>query len=88
MGNQNAVDELQQEMVRLTQELEEAMPSLDYVLEAAKNDMEAEIQRANDAFFAVIDKRLDIWAIKSEEELLNAKWQEDSYYRYGLIKLL
>ena len=42
-GNQNAMDELERDMEGLTQELEDAMPSLESVLEEAKKFMEAEI---------------------------------------------
>ena len=72
----------------LTQEMEDEMRTLDLELDVAKKDMEDEIQRATDEFNKVIQDRIAHWDSKAEYELINAKWQEDSYYRYGLIKLL
>ena len=68
--------------------IEKAEAAMELALLKAKNDLNKELTRAKDAFYAFIDDRLGHWAEKYEYETINAKWQEDSYYRYNLLKLL
>ena len=84
--------ELDALMEKLTQEMEDAIAaakaSMEETLAGAKQDEADEIQRATDALFAFIEARLADWGDKADREELNAKWQEDSYYRYNLLRLL
>ena len=50
--------------------------------------MNAAIANATNALYAFIDDRLAAWGEQHRQEGLNAKWQEDSYYRYNLLRLL
>lgn len=65
-----------------------ALADMEAVLAVAKQDMADEIARARAALYAFIDARLAEWGEKAHYEDINAKWQEDSYYRYNLLRLL
>ena len=70
--------ELQGEMNRLTNEMEQALSdavaSFEVTLADAKAAMEAETQRAKDAHYAFIEARLAIWQTKYDAEKKNALW--------------
>jgi hypothetical protein len=50
--------------------------------------MNDNINTATAGLEEVIAARLELWAGLAREEDFNAKWQEDSYYRYNLLRLL
>ena len=84
--------ELDGEFARLTQEMEEALAaaqaSFELTLSGGKDAMAGETARATNALNAFIAERLAAWQEKYTYEEINAKWQEDSYYRYNLLRLL
>ena len=84
--------ELDAEQERLLAEMNaaitQALADMETVLAVAKQNMADEIQRARSALYAFIDARLAEWGEKAHYEDINAKWQEDSYYRYNLLRLL
>ena len=65
-----------------------ALSSFEYKLQSAKAEMMSETARATEALNAFIAERLAVWQEKYTYEEINAKWQEDSYYRYNLLRLL
>jgi hypothetical protein len=87
-----AYEELDGEFTRLTDEMEDAiaaaLQSWAQTLATERAALIAETQRATADFHAFIDGRLADWGAQYAQELQNAKWQEDSYYRYHLIVLL
>jgi hypothetical protein len=87
-----AVAELDAEKARLSEEMDAAIAaaiaSFDETLAGAKTDFTGAIADATDALYAFIEGRLAVWAALAHEEEKNAKWQEDSYYRYHLLVLL
>jgi hypothetical protein len=50
--------------------------------------MVAATSRAIQAKKNFIAERLEHWQEKYDYEKINAEWQEDSYYRYALLRLL
>lgn len=91
-ANADARAELDAEFDRLTNEMsqaiDEAIASFEQTLADAKAAQMASGADATNALNDFIDARLAIWAEKANAESTNAKWQEDSYYRYSLIRLL
>ena len=91
-GYTAATDEHDAEVARLTAEMEaafvDAYVSWEDTLATEKANLAAETARASAEFMAFIDGRLASWATIAKDEKLNAKWQEDSYYRYNLLRLL
>ena len=65
-----------------------ALATFEAALQEAKDAMQAECERATAALNAFIAERLAVWEEKYTYEEINAKWQEDSYYRYNLLRLL
>jgi len=65
-----------------------AIASFEVSVQAGRDEMNAAIQAATDALYAFIDGRLAVWGEKAHYEEKNAKGQEDSYYRYNLLRLL
>ena len=84
--------ELDAEFVRLTQEMEGALTaaiaSFEGTLAECKEAQSGNVSGATDALEEFIQGRLALWAGLASEEDKNAKWQEDSYYRYNLLRLL
>jgi len=80
------------EKARLTQEMSDAIAdsiaSFEATLAKGKADCDAARQAAQDCLYAFIDARLADWGAKADAERINAEWQEDSYYRYNLLRLL
>jgi hypothetical protein len=91
-ANDAAWAELQAEMDRLTAEMNQAIAdataACEDILAAARAAQNASIAAATDALHAFIESRLAAWNAQSAQETANAKWQEDSYYRYSLLRLL
>ena len=59
----------------------ESIPDLNGGLDTAVDMLKGELEK-------YIEKRKHIWNKTAEQEEKNAKWQQDSYYRFSLIKLL
>jgi len=91
-ANDAAWSELQGEFDRLTAEMEDAITSAladcEAILLGSKGDQAASIAAATDELNAFIDERLAAWAVLAADEASNAMWQEDSYYRHNLLRLL
>ena len=91
-ANAAAWAELQGEFDRLRAEMKEAVDqalvACEQILAAARAAQNESISNATEALYAFIDGRLAAWAAQHAQELANAQWQEDSYYRYNLIRLL
>jgi hypothetical protein len=91
-ANDAAWAELQGEFDRLTGEMNQAitdrLADCEQILADARASQEESIQTATDALYAFIQGRCDAWAAQAGQERNNAEWQEDSYYRYNLIRLL
>ena len=91
-ANAAAWAELHGEFDRLTAEMEQAivdaLAACEQILADARASQEGSIAAATDALYAFIDARLAAWAAQSAQETANAQWQEDSYYRYNLLRLL
>jgi hypothetical protein len=91
-ANAAAWAELQGEFDRLRAEMRQAvgdaLAACEQILADARAAQEASIGAATDALYAFIDGRLAAWAAQHAQESANAQWQEDSYYRYNLLRLL
>jgi len=91
-ANAAAWAELHGEFDRLTAEMAQAiadaLAACEQILLNARAAQEASIAAATDALYAFIDARLAAWAAQHAQETANAQWQEDSYYRYNLLRLL
>ena len=91
-ANAAAWAELHGEFDRLTAEMDQAitdaLAACEQILAGARAEQEASIAAATDALYAFIDARLAAWAAQHAQETANAQWQEDSYYRYNLLRLL
>ena len=84
--------DLDGEATRLESEMEDALAaaqaSFELTLTGGKDALAGEGARATTALNAFIATRLALWQEKYTYEEINAKWQEDSYYRYNLLRLL
>lgn len=82
--------EFDAEVARITAEMEDALAGAQAAFDAALggSGLADAAAAATDALNAFIDERLAVWAEKYAQEEANAKWQEDSYYRYNLLRLL
>ena len=62
--------------------------SLNASIASGDGDCVADQMAAKDALAAFIAERMAIWQSKYDAEEANAKWQQDSYYRFSLLRLL
>ena len=86
---QAAVDQLQeQEGVLLEAAIAQAQAEWDAGIAQGDLDCEAAADKARAGLKAFIDARLAAWQALYDQEAINAKWQEDSYYRLSLLRLL
>jgi hypothetical protein len=66
----------------------DALSACEEILQGARQAQESSIADSTDDLNAFIDARLAAWGLQAASERRNAEWQEDSYYRYNLIRLL
>ena len=85
-------EELRAEFARLTAEMDQAIADAIYeceqILSRARDSQEGSIADSTSDLYDFIDARLAAWGAQANQERNNAEWQEDSYYRYNLIRLL
>ena len=74
--------------MELEQKIKESTAALEAAIEAGNGDCEADQKAASDALEAFIAERMAVWMSKATDEEANAKWQQDSYYRFSLLRLL
>ena len=90
--NDEAWAELEAEFARLTAEMaqaiSDAIDACEQILADAKQSQEDSIAESTKALYDFIQGRCDAWDVLAAKERNNAEWQEDSYYRYNLIRLL
>ena len=90
--NDAAIDELNQLQSDFINELESLIASstdsLNASIASGDGDCVADQMAAKDALAAFIAERMAIWQSKYDAEEANAKWQQDSYYRFSLLRLL
>ena len=86
---QAAADALQeQEGIALEAAIAQAQAEFEAGIAQGDADCEAAANAARAGLKAFIDARLAAWQELYDQEAINAKWQEDSYYRLSLLRLL
>ena len=86
---QKAADDLQDlERILLDEAIAQASAEFEAGIAQGDLDCEAAEAAARAGLKAFIDARLAAWQELYDQEEINAKWQEDSYYRLSLLRLL
>ena len=79
---------MQSELLAVEEAITNTTLEIETIFVSGSEDCAADAAAARQALLDFIDGRREIWAELSRREEATAKWQEDSYYRFNLLRLL